>query len=138
MSSIVITPDLELSINPSRARAWTGRILTGLFVLFLAWDSISKILYVDQVHQVAVAMGFSQASIVGIGLTLLACVALYLAKRTALLGAILLTGYFGGAMATHVVLKSGPFPIAFSAAFGVITWVALGLRDPRVSQLARL
>jgi hypothetical protein len=138
MSSIVITPDLDLSINPSRARAWTGRILTGLFVLFLAWDSISKILYVDEVHKAAVAMGFSKASMVGIGLTLFACVALYLTKRTALLGAILLTGYFGGAMATHVALKTGAFPIAFSAAFGVLTWVALGLRDQRVAQLARL
>lgn len=117
----------------SRARRWTGWVLTGLLVAFLVFDALMKVLYVDEVAKASSAMGMARAEVVGIGVVLLACTLLYTFARTALLGAVLLTGYFGGAMAVHVALHTGAFSIAFAGAFGVITWLALSLRDTRVS-----
>jgi hypothetical protein len=71
-------------------------------------------------------------TIVGIGVLLLVCTAIYSIPKTAVLGAILLTGYLGGATAIHVRAASGAFPIAFSVVFGVLAWVGLVLREPRL------
>jgi hypothetical protein len=67
-----------------------------------------------------------------IGLLLLACTLIYVIPRTTILGAILLTGYLGGAAATHVIQRSGAFPIAFAIGFGVLVWAGLILREPRL------
>jgi hypothetical protein len=111
---------------------WLGAGLTGLVVLFLAFDGITKIIKVKPVMEACQKMNISPEMAVGIGILLLACTALYVAPRTAILGAILLTGYLGGAAATHVIARSGIFPIAFSIGFGVLVWVGLILREPRL------
>ena len=66
------------------------------------------------------------------GNTLLACTALYAIPRTAAIGAILLTGYLGGAAAIHVRAASGVFPVAFSIGMGILVWIGLILREPRL------
>lgn len=121
--------DLSSSIPAMPRLGW---ILTGLVVLFLAFDGITKILRVAPVMEACQKMGISPNAAVGIGVLLLICTALYVAPKTCILGAILLTGFLGGAVATHVVAKSGAFPICFSVGFGVLAWAGLIFREPRL------
>lgn len=116
----------------SNGRLWTGGIITGLVVLFLAFDGVTKIIQVAPVVEASAKLGVAQSSLVGLGIVLLACTTIYGIPRTAVLGAILLTGYLGGAAAIHVRAGSGAFPVAFSIAFGVLVWVGLVLREPRL------
>jgi hypothetical protein len=109
-----------------------GTGLTGLVVLFLAFDGITKVVRVTPVMEACQKMGIGPSMAVGIGILLLACTALYATPKTAILGAILLTGYLGGAAATHVIARSGAFPTAFAIGFGVLVWAGLILREPRL------
>ena len=111
---------------------WLGAGLTGLVVLFLAFDGITKVMRVRQVLEACQKVGIASDLVVGIGLLLLACTALYVTPRTAILGAILLTGYLGGAATVHVMARQGIFPIVFSIGFGVLVWAGLILREPRL------
>lgn len=120
----------------SNKRLWTGRIMTGAAVLFLLFDSITKLLRVEAVMKAAEQIGYPAATMPPIGLILLACVVVYLIPRTAVLGAVLLTGYLGGAVATHVrvgdpLMSHVLFPIYFA----VLIWGGLYLRDQRVPAL---
>ena len=119
-----------------RAALWTGRVMSGLVVAFLIFDGAIKLARIEAVEKGTVELGYPIASIVPIGLILLACVALYLIPRTAILGAVLLTGYLGGAIATHVrvsapLLSHTLFPIYVAA----LIWGGLYLRDRRVRSL---
>ena len=109
-----------------------GAVLTGVVVLFLAFDGITKVLRITPVMEACQKMGIGAEMAVGIGILLLACTLLYLTPRTAILGAILLTGYLGGATATHLIGHSGSFPLAFAIGFGVLVWAGLILREPRL------
>ena len=74
----------------------------------------------------------------GLGLVLLACTVLYVVPRTSVLGAILLTGYLGGAVASHVRVGEGLFPVFFPVMVGVLLWLGLYLRDVRLRSLIPL
>jgi len=91
----------------SAAQRWVGRVLSGLAVVFLLFDGLMKVLRAQPAVEGTVQLGYPESTVVGIGLILLACLALHLIPRTAVLGAILLTGYLGGAVATHVRLLIG-------------------------------
>ena len=80
-------------------------------------------------------LGYPEAGIVAIGLVLLACTFLYLIPRTAILGAILLTGYLGGAVATHLRVSGSWFNILFPVSIGCMLWLGLWLRDKRLESL---
>lgn len=116
----------------SNSLFWAGAILTGLVVLFLALDGVAKVIQMAPVMEASEKLGIPLSATPVIGVVLLVCTALYAIPQTAPLGAILLTGYLGGAAAIHVRAGSGAFPIAFSIAFGVLAWVGLVLRDPRL------
>jgi hypothetical protein len=79
--------------------------------------------------------GIASDLVTGIGLLLLACTAIYVIPKTAILGAILLTGYLGGAVTLHVIARAGNFPIFFALGFGVLVWTGLALREPRLVRL---
>jgi hypothetical protein len=111
---------------------WTGGIITGFVVFFLVFDGVTKILKVKPVMEASEKLGVPANTLVGIGALLLVCTAIYIIPRTSILGAILLTGFLGGATAIHVRAASGAFPVAFSAGFGVLVWVGLILREPRL------
>jgi amino acid transporter len=111
---------------------WVGWIITGLVVLFLAFDGVTKIMKVANVVEASEQLGVPAHTIVSIGIVLLACTAIYSIPQTAVLGAILLTGYLGGATAIQVRAASGAFPVAFSIAFGMLVWAGLVLREPRL------
>src|SRR5207249_3667915 len=81
---------------------WTGRVLSGLAVLFLLFDAGVKVLQHPMAVQGTAELGYPQSVVVGLGIVQLVCLAVYLVPRTSVLGAVLWTGYLGGAVATHV------------------------------------
>ena len=119
----------------SNANRWTGLVMSGLPALFLLVDGVMKLFKPAVVVDTTVQLGFPEAVILPLGVVLLACTALYLVPRTAVLGAILLTGYLGGAVATHVRVQDGAFPIVFPVIIGALLWGGLVLRDPRLAAL---
>jgi hypothetical protein len=118
--------------SPSKTRLWAGRILTGFTVLFLVMDGTMKLFKPPMVVEATVQLGFPESSIVGIGAVLLLCTTLYLIPRTAILGAVLLTGYLGGAVASQVRVNGPLFNIAFPVTFGCCVWGGLCLRNPQL------
>jgi hypothetical protein len=119
----------------SLARLWTGRIVCWLVTLFLLMDGIMKVLKPAFVVEATARLGYPESEIVGIGVVLIACTVLYAVPRTAILGAILLTGYLGGAVATSVRVQGGLFNVLFPVVFGVLVWGGLWLRDVRLRNL---
>lgn len=108
----------------------------GLVAAFLAFDSIIKVLTLAPAIEGTVRLGFPERLVFGIGIVELACLVLYLVPRTSVLGAILLTGYLGGATAAQVRLESAF--MLFSAFFGVLVWGGLFLQDSRIRELIPL
>ena len=127
------TPSTPESV-PTAGR-WIARIVTGLVALFLAFDGIAKIVEAPQVVKASAGLGLPADTIVPIGILLLVCTTIYVIRRTAVLGAILLTGYLGGAVAIQIRAGGGAFPVIFSASFGVLAWIGLILREPRLLRL---
>jgi uncharacterized membrane protein (UPF0182 family) len=122
----------------SKAGLWSGRIITGLVVLFLLFDGVTKVLKVPAVLKAAARLKFSTAQIVWIGIVLMVCTVIYVIPRTSILGAILLTGYLGGATATQVHAASPLFETVFPVIFGVLVWAGLFLRDAEVRAIIPL
>jgi hypothetical protein len=122
----------------SKKMLWTGRIIGALPALFLLLDGVMKLVKPAPVVEATVRLGYPESVILGLGIVLIACTVLYLVPRTAILGAILLTGYLGGAVATHVRVGEGPFPVLFPVIFGVMIWGGLWLRDERLRALIPL
>jgi uncharacterized membrane protein (UPF0182 family) len=113
----------------SKAALWTGRIISGLVVLFLLFDGVTKLMRVEPVLKAAAQLGLSVTQIVGIGILLLVCTAIYVIPRTSILGAVLLTGYLGGATAIQVHARNPMFETLFPVMFGVLVWAGIYLRD---------
>lgn len=121
----------------SRAALWTGRTLSGLGIAFMLFDGGAKVFdLIPPEVKAANSLGWPDQALFGVGVIALICTALYVIPRTALIGAVLLTGYLGGAIASHVRVGSPLFshtlfPIYIAAFF----WVGLFLRDARVRAL---
>jgi hypothetical protein len=124
--------------NVSKGSLWTGRVISGLAVLFMLFDCITKILRLPQVVDATVKVGYPASTVLPIGVTLLICVILYIIPRTSILGAVLIVGYLGGAVATNVRASQPAFNSAFAITFGVLTWLGLYLREPRLRALVPL
>ena len=124
--------DLTIT-RSSRTRALIGHILSVLVVAFLALDGLAKVVRIGVMVDGMTKLGYPDSAVRGIGIILVLCLTLYVIPRTAVLGAILLTGYLGGAVATHVRIGSGLLGFVLLPVYcGVIVWGALYLRDPRV------
>ena len=126
------------SAPASKGARLAGWIMGGLPALFLLFDGVMKLFKPDFVVEGTVKMGYPESAIVGLGVVLCICTILYLIPRTAVLGAILLTGYLGGAVATHVRVGDPAFPVLFPVVFGALLWGGLYLRDPRLRALVPL
>jgi hypothetical protein len=122
----------------TRKRHWAGRIVSGLATLFMLMDGIIKLFKPSFVVESTVRLGYPESQIVGIGVVLIACTVLYVIPRTTILGAILLTGYLGGAVASNVRAGQGWFNVLFPALFGVLIWGSLWLRVDRLQSLLPL
>ncbi len=122
----------------SKKMIWVGRIISALPVLFLLMDAVMKFVKPPVVVQTTTELGYPESTILGMGIVLFASTILYVIPRTAVLGAILLTGYLGGAVATHVRVGGQLFSIVFPVIFGVLIWGGLWLRDNRLRALVPL
>jgi hypothetical protein len=116
-------------------RPWAGRVLSALPAAFLLVDAVMKLVKPAVVVEATVALGYPETVIVPLGVVLLACTVLYAIPSSAVLGAIALTGYLGGAVATHVRVGGGVFPVVFPVILGVLLWGGLYLRDERLRSL---
>jgi hypothetical protein len=114
---------------------WVGRILSGVPAVFFLVDGAMKLWKPEVVVKATQQLGYRESAIVGIGVVLLTCTLLYLIPRTSILGAILLTGYLGGAVASQLRVGNGWFNVSFPVVFGVLAWGGLWLRDARMRSL---
>jgi hypothetical protein len=122
--------------TPSRM-IWTGRVLTGLFALFMLGASIApKLLRLPVVDENFTQLGWPPGYGLMVGLIELTCLVLYLIPGTSLFGAVLMMGLLGGAMATQIRAGSPLFShILFSVYLGLMMWGGLWLRQPRLRRL---
>ncbi len=128
----VLTPARPVS----RAASRTGYVLTALLALFLLFDSVTKLLSVSDVVTATQQMGFTAAAVPVIGSVLLVCLVLYLIPRTSILGAVLLTGYLGGAVCAQLRIEAPLFStMLFPVYVGVLVWVALYLHSSQLRAL---
>ena len=120
----------------SPARKWTSYILSGIVILFMLFDSIMKFVQPPEVVQGTMDLGYEEHHIVILGTLGLITTLLYIIPQTSVLGAILLTGYFGGAMATHVRLDNPLFThVLFTVYLGIFAWGGLLLRNETLRKL---
>jgi len=122
--------------SQSTSALWTARILSALLVLFLLFDGITKVFKESHVVEAFVRLGLPVGLAPEIGIIVLACAIVYAIPRTRVLGAVLVTGLLGGAVATHVRAGSPAFEtLVFPVMMGALAWVPLWLRDLRVRAL---
>jgi hypothetical protein len=129
---------MQAPVGPSTASkpaVWTGQVISGLVVLFLVFDGVTKVLKAPQVLEASARLHLSVAETVWIGAVLLVCTALYAVPRTAIFGAILLTGYLGGAVAIQLPARDPLFENAFPLIFGLFVWAGPFLRDAQVRSI---
>jgi hypothetical protein len=120
----------------SKGQVWTGRIISGLVILFLLMDAMMKFVKPAPVIDGCAKLSLPLELITPIGAVLLVCTLLYAVRRTALLGAVLLTGYLGGAVSIHLRAGSPLWSEAlFPVYLGVLMWLGLALRDVRLRGL---
>ena len=121
------------SVTASAGAVWTARVLTAIPVLFLLFDTVIKLMRIDPVIDSFNALGYPASLALAIGVLELACLALYLVPATSVLGAVVLTGYLGGAVATHVRVENPLLThVLFPVYVGLFLWGGLFLREPRL------
>ena len=137
-----LTMDERLEFQPApipKARIWTGRIISGLLVLFFVFDSVGKFLKPAPVVKAFAQLGVPISLAPAIGTILLACTILYAIPRTSIVGSVLLTGYLGGAVLTLLRAGEPVFShVLFPVYFGVLLWLGLFLREDRLREFTGL
>lgn len=125
-----------LAIPVSAKRPWAGYIVSGLPALFLLLDAVGKLVKPAPVVEGTLALGYQESIIIPLGVVLLLSTLLYAIPKTSAIGAILLTGYLGGAVATHVRVDNPLFThTLFPVYLGILLWIGLFLRDERLRAL---
>ena len=123
----------------SKTKLWISYVMSGLVILFMLMDSIMKFVKPPEVIEGTLALGFAEQHLPVIGALGLISTLLYAIPRTSVLGAILLTGYFGGAVATHLRLNNPLFThTLFTVYFGILIWGGLWLRNSKLRELLPL
>lgn len=119
----------------SKKMLWAGYIISAIPVLFMFLNGVMSVIKPDMVRQGVAHLGYPESAALGISIAMVACAIVYAIPRTSVLGAILLTGYLGGATASHVRIGE---PFYFPIIFGVLVWLGLFLRDERLRALVPL
>jgi hypothetical protein len=137
MSTNPAANESEFETAPvSKGGLWTGRILSLLSILFFLMDAVMKVLKPAFVVDATVKLGYQKGVIQGLGIALLIGTILYAIPSTSVLGAILLTGYLGGAVASNVRVGNPLFSnVLFPVYFALVLWGGLYLRDKRLRAL---
>ena len=122
--------------SPSTAKVWTGRIMGGIVILFMLMDTSFKFIVNEEVIKGTTDLGFAVHHLPILGTLALLATLLYIYPRTELVGALLLTGYWGGAIATHVRLDNPLFShILFPVYLGILAWGALWIKSERLRRV---
>jgi len=129
------TPEVQETPTGSKKLFWAGWVVTAIPLALLTMSSVMKLIKAEPVVEELGRLGYEATVIPGIGIVELISVVLYAVPRTAMLGAILLTGYLGGAITSHVRVDD---PFIGPAVFGVLVWLGLFLRDQRLRALIPL
>ena len=130
---------MQSSAKPAtgpRTRLWTGRVLSALVVLFMTFDGVMKLIKPQAVVSAMAELGYPDDLTLALGVLGLVCTLFYAIPRTSVVGAILLTGYFGGAISAKARLEETS--LLFAVAMGVIAWGGLYFRDERLRVLIPL
>ena len=136
LQNTTYAPSRSSSPRISRSALWTSRVITGVVALLLAFDAGIKLIQAKPAIEGSAQLGFGPTQVLVIGVVALVCLVLYLVPRTAPLGAVLWTGYFGGAVVTHLRVGNPLFTHILSGVYvSTLIWVSLYLRDPRVRAL---
>jgi hypothetical protein len=123
------------TVNTNKVMLWVGRVISALGVAFLVMDAIIKIINIQPVIDASLQLGLPVNLAPTFGLLLLACTTVYVMPRTSVLGAILLTGYLGGAIAIQVRVIAEPFSLVFPLILAALLWGGLILRNREVRAL---
>jgi len=123
------------AVASSGRMIWSGRVISTILTLFLVFDGAMKLVQPAPVMKASAQLGYSANEVLGIGVALLICTALYVIPQTAVLGAIVLTGYLGGAIASQLRISASLFSLSFPFLFCVLAWLGLYLRDTRLRGL---
>jgi len=138
-STLHASEPIDQTTPVSKGSLWAGRILSGLVALLLVMDAVMKLVRPAPVVEATARLGYPESVIFGLGIVLLVCVVLYVIPQTSIFGAILLTGYLGGAVATHVRVGDPLFSHAlFPVYVAALVWGGLFLREPRLRALIPL
>jgi len=122
--------------DTSSARIWTSRILGGIAILFMLFDGIGKLVGPASVVEATIELGFAERHMAIMGIVSLLATLLYMVPRTSFLGALLLTGYLGGAVAAQIRIDAPLFSnTLFPVYVALFVWGALWLRDERLRKL---
>ncbi|HEX4286936.1 MAG TPA: DoxX family protein [Terracidiphilus sp.] len=135
-----ISPSVPDTTTPAVVRAGNGRrlagrILTGLTILFLLFDAVGKIVVPPQVTAALVRLGIPVNLSMTIAVMLLFCTVFYAIPRTAVFGAVLLTGFLGGAVAIQLRVGSAVFETMFPILLAIVAWAGVYLRECRLAQI---
>jgi hypothetical protein len=131
--------DVPLSApSQSKAAPWAGRLLSGLVVAFLVMDGGAKVAMIQPVKDACAQLQIPEGIVPTLGVILATAAIVYAIPATSVLGAIVLTGYLGGATYCHVRHSGDVFPILFPGILGAIMWLGLYLREPRLRALVPL
>jgi len=123
------------TVPASKGKLWTGRIISALLVVFMFFNGAMSLTKPPFAVQGFLRMGYAERLMVPIGILMIACTILYAIPRTAVLGVLFLTAYFGGATATHLRMGESP---ALPIIVCLIAWIGLILREPRLLALVPL
>jgi hypothetical protein len=124
-----------MTTTASRGALIAGWVASGLAIAFLVFDTVVKVIQSPLAVEPTVGLGFRPERVLVIGLIQLVCLALYAFPRTAVLGALLLTGFLGGAVAINLRAEMPTFNIVFPFLIGALVWAGVLLREPRLRAL---
>lgn len=124
---------MEKTEKLSKVRLWVSYVLQSLVVIMLLMGAAMNLLQTETAVSGAKEMGYPGSSVFYLGIVLLISTVLYAIPKTTLIGAILLTGWLGGAVATHVIHKDPVFNVVFPVIFGIVVWGSLRLRNTRLN-----
>jgi len=120
----------------SKPARWTGRVLSGIVILFMVTDALFKFLITPEAVEATAQLGYEQHHFIPMGVLALTCTLLYAIPRTAILGAVLMSAYYGGAIATHFRVDNPLFShMLFPVYLAVLMWGGLWLRDRTLQQV---
>src|SRR5690606_4775146 len=119
----------------SKVRLWSSYVLQGIVVMFLFMGAVSNLVKTETALKNAKELGYSESTLLPLAIVLLSGITFYVIPKTSFLGAMILTAWFGGAVATHIIHDDAPSILLSPILFAALVWVSIGLRDKKVQSV---